>query len=245
MKVIVSGACGRMGNALIKLIDENSRDSYLAAGIDINAQGSDKFLTSYSQYDGEADVIIDFSHHSALPALLEYALKRNLPVVVATTGHSEDELKLMQEAAKSIPVFFSGNMSVGVSLLIELAIKTAKVFDDADIEIVETHHNRKLDAPSGTALMIANAIKSARTDAPFCFGRSGMQKRNKGEIGIHAVRRGNIVGIHEVIVSTDTQTITLKHEAHDRSLFAEGALAAAQFICNKGAGLYSMSDMLS
>ena len=135
-------------------------------------------------------------------------------------------------------------MSLGVALLIELAKKTAAAFPEADIEIVETHHNRKADAPSGTALAIGRAIQTVREDAPFCLGRAGMQKRTAGEIGFHAIRRGNIPGIHEVIVSTDTQAITLKHEVYDRALFADGAMSAAGYLAGKPAGLYQMRDLI-
>ena len=151
----------------------------------------------------------------------------------------------MRAAAEKIPVFFSRNMSVGINLVIELAKKAAALLgEDFDIEIIEKHHNKKLDAPSGTALAIANAIKTVRDEAFFVYGRSGQAKRTKEEIGIHAIRLGNIVGEHEVIVGTDSQTVTLKHEAHTRALFAEGALAAAEFIIGKGAGIYSMPDMI-
>ena len=135
-------------------------------------------------------------------------------------------------------------MSLGIALLVELAKTAARSFPDADIEIVEKHHNRKLDAPSGTALLLANAVKEVREDARFVCGRAGQAKRTPEEIGIHAIRMGNIIGEHEVIVGTDTQTITLKHEAHSRSLFAEGALAAADFLIGKGAGLYDMKSMI-
>ena len=148
-------------------------------------------------------------------------------------------------ASREIPVFHSANMSLGIALLVELAKTTAKAFPDADIEIIEKHHNRKLDAPSGTALLLANAIKEIRKNAKFIFGRGGQAKREVEEIGIHAVRMGNIIGEHEVIIGTDTQTITLKHEAHSRALFAEGALAAADYLCGKSAGLYDMERMIS
>ena len=175
--------------------------------------------------------------------MAEYAAKRGIALVMATTGHTDEELAAINNAAKSVPVFMSANMSLGVALLAELAKKTAEVFPDADIEIIEKHHNRKLDAPSGTALMIARAIETVRKGCNFVYGRCGQQKREKGEIGIHAIRGGNIVGEHEVIVCTDTQIITLKHEAQSRSLFAEGAMAAAAFICGKSAGFYDMNDI--
>lgn len=242
MKVIINGACGRMGKEVEKLVLASEKCE-LAAKIDKFSTDSD-CLTDINAFEGEADVIIDFSNHLATEELMTYAVRRNIPVVVSTTGHTDEELKMIDEASKKVAVFHSANMSLGVALLCELAIKTAAVFPEADIEIVETHHNRKLDAPSGTALMIANAIKSVRDSALFKLGRAGNAKREKEEIGIHAVRRGNIVGIHEVHVSTDNQTITLKHEAHSRALFAEGAISAAEFISGKGAGLYTMNNIV-
>lgn len=231
-----------MGKEVEKLIEASDVHSVAAR--------ADKFSDEENCYKnidafmGEADVIIDFSNHLGTAELTEYAVKRNIPVVVSTTGHSDEELAMINAAAEKVAVFHSANMSLGVALLCELAVKTAAVMPEADIEIVETHHNRKLDAPSGTALMIANAIKTVRDKAFFKLGRAGNAKRAKDEIGIHAVRRGNIVGIHEVLVSTDNQTITLKHEAHSRALFAEGAISAAEFICGKPAGLYNMNNII-
>ena len=241
MRAIVCGACGRMGRVLRQMINE-ALDWTLAAGVDPYGQTPD-VLPSLEGCP-EADVIIDFSHHSGTNALLAYAVERKLPVVIATTGHTPEELAAIAEAAKKIPVFRSGNMSVGVALLCSLAKKAASVFPEADIEIVETHHNHKLDAPSGTALMLADAIRESRGNVPAQLGRAGHCPRNPGEIGIHAVRRGEIVGIHEVLVSTPTQTVTLRHEAHTRALFAEGAMAAAEYLCAQGPGLYNMQSMI-
>ncbi len=241
MKIIINGAGGRMGQEICRLANEGYRDSSLAATVD--KMGGEGMLSSVNDFSGEADVIIDFSHHTAAPEVAEYAAKRGIALVMATTGHTDEELAAINNAAKSVPVFMSANMSLGVALLAELAKKTAEVFPDADIEIIEKHHNRKLDAPSGTALMIARAIETVRKGCNFVYGRCGQQKREKGEIGIHAIRGGNIVGEHEVIVCTDTQIITLKHEAQSRSLFAEGAMAAAAFICGKSAGFYDMNDI--
>lgn len=243
MKILLNGACGRMGSEVERLVIASDSNE-IAARVDKMADGNGCFA-SISDFDGEADMIIDFSNHLGTAELLNYAVKRKLPVVIATTGHTDDELKMIEDAAKKTAVFHSANMSLGVALLVELAVKTAAVMPDADIEIVETHHNRKLDAPSGTALMIANAIKKVREKAEFKLGRAGSVKREKSEIGIHAVRRGNIVGIHEVLVSTDSQTITLKHEAHSRALFAEGAISAAEFLLGKPAGLYDMNSIIS
>ncbi len=242
IKVLINGACGRMGKEVEKIV-EASENMTVAAKVDKMAAESGCY-TDINDFSGEADIIIDFSNHLGTKDLLDYAVKNNTPTVVATTGHTPEELALIEEAGKKIAVFHSANMSLGVALLCELAVKAAATMPDADIEIVETHHNRKLDAPSGTALMIANAIKSVREKAQFVFGREGMAKREKNEIGVHAVRRGNIVGIHEVLVSTDSQTITLKHEAHSRALFAEGAVSAAEFILGKPAGLYNMNNIV-
>ena len=175
---------------------------------------------------------------------MTYAKEKKLPVVIATTGHTEEELAQIRAASEQIPVFYSGNMSVGIALLTRLARQTAAMFPNADIEIVESHHNQKLDVPSGTALMLAKAVKDARPEAEFLVGRHENGKRTKQEIGIHSLRMGNTVGIHEVIVNTGTQIITLKHEAQDRSLFAEGALTAAEFLAKQSAGLYNMDDMV-
>ena len=242
MKILLNGACGRMGKEVEKIVSA-SENHKIAARVDKMAAESGCY-SNIDDFNGTADMIIDFSNHLGTAELLGYAVKNKIPAVIATTGHTEDELRIIEEAAKEIAIFHSANMSLGVALLVELAVKTAAVMPDADIEIVETHHNRKLDAPSGTALMIANATKAVREKAELKLGRAGTAKREKDEIGIHAVRRGNIVGIHEVLVSTDTQTITLKHEAHSRALFAEGAVSAAEFLLGKPAGLYDMNNIV-
>ena len=246
MKILINGIGGRMGAEVKKLVLDGYRESSLACGVDINPVSIPEapVYTAYADVKEEVDCIIDFSHHTATPALLEYATEKNIPVVLCTTGHDEAEMAVINKAAEKIALFHSANMSLGVALLCELAKITAKTFPDADIEIIEKHHNRKLDAPSGTALLLAREIQKIRESAFFSFGRQGQAKRMKDEIGIHAVRMGNIVGEHEVIVGTDTQTITLKHEAHSRSLFAEGAIVAADFIKDKCAGLYDMHSMI-
>lgn len=238
-----------MGKEVARLACDGMRNSSLVCGIDAFGTADTEYgVPCYKSFDDAknicADVMIDFSHHSVTPALLEFCISKNLPVVVATTGHDEKEQELIAEAAKKIPVFHSANMSLGVALLCELAKTAAKTMPDADIEIIEKHHNRKLDAPSGTALLLADAISTVRNSAFYVFGRGGQKKREKNEIGIHAIRMGNIVGEHEVIIGTDTQTITLKHEAHTRALFAEGAVSAAAFLSGKPAGLYAMKDIV-
>ncbi len=246
MKILINGIGGRMGAEVKKLVLEGYRSAELSCGVDINPVNISEapVYTSFADINEEIDCIIDFSHHSATPALLDFAISKNIPVVLCTTGHDDAEADLINKAAEKIALFHSANMSLGVALLCELAKTAAKTFPDADIEIIEKHHNRKLDAPSGTALLLAREIQKIRDKAFFSFGRQGQAKRMKDEIGIHAVRMGNIVGEHEVIIGTDTQTITLKHEAHSRSLFAEGALVAADFIKDKGAGLYDMHSMI-
>ena len=241
MKIIVNGACGRMGKTLCSLI-ESAPQHELAAAVDVfaNAPG---VLDDLSKAPA-ADVIIDFSHHSAVCALLDAAEKRACPVVICTTGHDKNEIARIHAAAEKIPVFLSGNMSVGVAQLCRMARETARLFPEADIEIVEIHHKHKKDAPSGTAKMLVSAVQEARSDATMVCGRSGMQPRTPQEIGVHSLRMGEVVGIHEVHISTATQTITLRHEAHNRGLFAEGAVCAAEFLAGQGAGLYDMKSMI-
>ena len=171
---------------------------------------------------------MDFSNHKAVENLLSYCVKRNLPVLIASTGHTEDEIQKIHDAAKKIPVFFSPNMSIGVALVADLAERITKIFGECDIELIETHHNQKLDVPSGTALMLAERIKDARKDLFFNVGRHENGKRAENEIGIHSLRYGSEVGTHEIIFSNGLETITLKHDAKNRALFAKGAISAAQ-----------------
>ena len=246
MRILICGVGGRMGREVAKLTLDGVRGAVPVAGFDVIPVDTREFrtYTDWNAVEETPDCIIDFSHHSATRALLELATARGIPAIIATTGHTDEELAEIDAAAKKIAIFRSANMSLGVALLVELAKLTAKTFPDADIEIIEKHHNRKLDAPSGTALLLANAIRQIRTRAQLVFGRQGQAKRMPDEIGVHAIRMGNIIGEHEVIVGTDTQTITLKHEAHSRALFAEGALAAAEFLIGKPAGLYDMASMI-
>lgn len=244
MKVIINGALGRMGIELTKLVCDHYRNASLAAMVDAHAEPTDNLFGKISDFDSSADVIIDFSHHTAVREILPYAVERSIPAVIATTGHDEEELAMIRKASEEIPVFYSANMSLGVATLCSFAKRAAALFPDADIEIVETHHINKLDAPSGTALMLAEAMKDSRPGATVLCGRSGMKKREKNEIGISSLRLSNVVGTHEVILSTESQTITLKHEAHSRALFAEGAVAAAEFLCGQKKGLYDIFDMV-
>ena len=248
MNILLNGYAGFMGREVAKLCKNGYRGSSLVIGVDAFMKGDveDKVVRTFDEVDcvEDIDCIVDFSHHSCVGDLLAFATENSIPTVVATTGHTEEELLIIDEASKRIPVFHSGNMSLGIAILIDLAKKTAAAMPEADIEIVEAHHNRKIDAPSGTALMIANAIADVREGAVTNVGRSGHGKRTREEIGIHSIRMGNVVGIHEVMVATENQTITLKHEAHNRALFAEGALAAAEFIIGLDAGMYDMNSLI-
>ncbi|MBQ5772495.1 MAG: 4-hydroxy-tetrahydrodipicolinate reductase [Clostridia bacterium] len=246
MKILICGVGGRMGREVAKLALDGMRGAVPVAGFDLLPVDTREFptYTEWSAITETPDCIIDFSHHAGTAAMLEHAVEKRVPVVLATTGHTEEETEVIRRASEAIPIFHSANMSLGIALLVELAKTAAKAFPEADIEIVEKHHNRKLDAPSGTALLLARELQEVREDATLICGRSGHAKREKNEIGIHAIRMGNIVGEHEVIIGTDSQTITLKHEAHSRSLFAEGAIAAADFLIGKPEGLYDMKRML-
>ena len=241
MRILVNGACGRMGPTLCRMIEDSAQHT-VSAAVDPRGDGV-KILRDFD-HAPESDVLIDFSHHSAVSALLDYAVAVKLPVLIATTGHTPEELECIRRASEQIPVFYSGNMSVGIALLCSLAKKAATVFPEADIEIVETHHRHKLDAPSGTALMLAEAVRDARPGASLNVGRQGQGLRPKDEIGIHSLRMGSVVGEHEVRLATGSQILTLKHQAQDRSLFAEGALAAASFLAGQAPGLYQMRDMV-
>lgn len=241
MKIVLNGAKGRMGRIVDEAAAANGHE--IVARVDFGyAEGEG--LRALAEYQGPADVVIDFSNHAATAQVTEYCVKRGLPVVVATTGQTSEEQALIDEASKAVPVFLSANMSLGVALLADLAKKAAAVFPDADIEIVEKHHNQKLDVPSGTALLLARRIKEARPEAQFVIGRHENGKRTQKEIGIHSLRLGNEVGIHEIIIATGSETVTLKHEAENRSLFAQGALAAAAYIVGKAPGMYDMRSII-
>ena len=239
MKAIVCGANGAMGQLLCAALGEN-----LAGKVSLD--GANGVAKTFEELgETKADTVIDFSHHSSIGEVLGYAVPRGLAVVIGTTGHTEEEKQRIVDASKTIPVFFSGNMSLGIAVLCRLAKDAARYFPDADIEIVEAHHNRKVDAPSGTALMLFNAVKEVRPNAWANCGRSGEGKRTKEEIGISALRMGSVVGMHEVILHTGTQQLTLRHEAVTRAMLADGAVDAARFLLGKPVGLYNMESILN
>lgn len=245
MNIILNGAAGVMGQKVAERIAERD-DLVLAAAVSLELETCEEAGTykAIADYSGDADVVIDFSHHSATADLLSYCRERKLPVVIATTGQTDEEKAMIAEASAEIPVFYSGNMSIGVAVTCALAKTAASFFPNADIELVEAHHNRKVDVPSGTALMLANSIKEVREEAEFNIGRHENGKRQKEEIGIHSIRLANVVGMHEVLISTGRETITIKHEAHDRALFADGAIVAADFLAGQPAGMYNMQNIM-
>lgn len=238
MVSVICGANGAMGTLLCNILKDE-----VAGRVSIDGEnGAAKTFEELGKVD--ADVVIDFSHHTAVKDVLDYARQIGAAAVIGTTGHTEEEKALIYEAAKEIPVFYSGNMSLGIAVLCRLAKEASGYFPDADIEIVEVHHNRKVDAPSGTALMLYNAIREVRPEAtPHC-GRAGEGKREKNEIGISSLRMGSVVGIHEVHIHTGTQCLTLRHEAVTRAMLADGAVEAARFMIGKPVGLYTMDSML-
>lgn len=249
--IIISGCAGKMGVSILNASNSRS-DCKITIGVDIvKPQNFDgeyaKSFSELSELNKKADVIIDFSNPAVLDGLLEYAVKTNTPAVICTTGYTKEQIEKIHEAAKSIPVFYSGNMSLGINLIIELAKKAASVFgDNFDVEIIEQHHNQKLDAPSGTALMIADAISDVRSESEYVYDRHAYRKkREKKEIGIHSVRGGNIVGEHEVIFAGQDEILKISHSARSKTVFAVGAINAAVYIKGKKPGMYDMGDLLS
>ncbi len=248
MKIILNGACGRMGKAVMDYAASHGVE--VAAAVDANFANADfeiPFFASLSDVDVTADVLVDFSHHSATPEIVDFITKTGMPCVVATTGHTESEKAMLTELSHKYGVFRSRNMSLGINVLIGLCRDAVKrMGGDCDIEIIEKHHRNKLDAPSGTALMIAEEIsESMEQDAEFVYDRTERRcVRPKNEIGISSVRAGGIFGEHEVLISREGETLSLKHTAENRALFAAGAVRAAEFLMNMPKGDYSMKDLL-
>ncbi len=245
MKIILVGYEGHMGRE-VRACAERAEDCEIVQGVDpMIPESGDLCKKTFAECGSTADIVIDFSHHSLTGALLDFAESRNLPVVLATTGQTEPEKARIQAAAEKIPVFLAANYSLGIAVLSDLVKRAAALYPDGEIEIVEQHHDRKLDAPSGTALALFSAVKEVRPAAEANCGRSGQGKRTADEVGIHAIRMGNIAGVHEVMIGTQNERITLKHEAFSRGVFAEGSLKAAKFLLGKAPGMYGMKDLLS
>lgn len=248
VEIILSGANGKMGHVIDKCVAERD-DCKIVAGIDLNTTpyGDFPIYSKPSEYTGSGDVIIDFSHPSALDDLLAFAKERKIPFVAATTGYSAEQIDKIKEAAKEIPVFFTFNMSLGINLLVNLAKKATEILGGQfDIEIIEKHHNQKIDAPSGTAIMLADAINETMDNTQkYIYDRHAQRKkRDANEIGIHAVRGGTIVGEHEVIFAGRDEVISLKHQAMSKEVFAVGSINAAVFLKGQAPGLYDMSKLI-
>ena len=238
MRAVLCGANGAMGKLIRELLG-----CEIVGMVSLDGEnGVAKTFWELGKVD--CDTVIDFSHHSAVADVLRYAEDSGAAAIIGTTGHTPEEKRLIFAAAERIPVFYAGNVSLGIAVLCRLVKQAAAFFPEADIEIVETHHTRKVDAPSGTAHMLFNAIKEVRPNAWENCGRSGEGKRTKDEIGIHALRLGSVVGVHEVHIHTQNQSLTLRHESGSRAMLAEGAVTAARFMTGKGKGLYSMDDIL-
>ena len=248
-RILLSGCNGKMGRIIAGCVRER-KDCTIVAGIDPCGRPFDGFpvFTAPADCAVKADVIIDFSHPNALEPLLQYAASTHIPAVIATTGLSEAQVALIREMSASVPLFFTANMSLGVNLLMELAKKAAAVLGGQfDIEIIEKHHNQKIDAPSGTALMLADAISDVLKKRPqYVYDRHAVrEKRTKNEIGIHAVRGGTIVGEHEVLFAGHDEVLTLSHSAMSKEVFATGSINAALFLCGQLNGLYNMGDLVA
>ena len=248
IRAILCGASGKMGG-FVASAAENDSEITIVAGVDkVNSGEKFPVFSSFADINVDADIIIDFSNVALLDSMLDYALSQNIPLVIATTGYTEEQTGKIKKASEKIPIFFTFNMSVGVNLIAALAKKAASILGDGfDIEIIEQHHNQKIDAPSGTAIMLANAVNSVFGDSlNYEYDRHSVRrKRPKNEIGIHSVRGGTIVGKHDVIFAGHDEVITISHEAQSKEVFAVGAVRAAKFLYGKKAGLYDMNSMMS
>ncbi|MDO4748047.1 MAG: 4-hydroxy-tetrahydrodipicolinate reductase [Eubacteriales bacterium] len=245
--IILNGCNGKMGTFVTNAVLDRD-DCRIVAGVDLYGDNINyKVYRSFDDVDVKADVIIDFSNPSVLDSMLAYAKKNNTPAVICTTGFSEAQVEQIKAASADVALFYSGNMSLGINLIIELSKKAAAVLsNNFDVEIIEKHHNQKIDAPSGTALMIADGISEVKTDSQYVYDRhSYRKKREANEIGIHAIRGGTIVGEHEVIFAGHDEIFSLKHQALSKEVFAVGAVNAAVYLKSKQSGMYDMGDLLS
>lgn len=250
IRVIMHGCNGRMGQTITNIL-KNDGDAKIVAGIDrfTGVKNDYPVFASLSECEIEADVVIDFANASAVDGLLDYCVEKNLPVVLCTTGLTDEQLDHVKKAGEKIAILRSGNMSLGVNTLQKLIAEAARILAPAgfDVEIVEKHHNKKLDAPSGTAVMLADSVNEAMDGAyHYVYDRSQVrQERDSREIGISSVRGGSIVGDHDVIFAGTDEVITISHRAYSRAIFGNGAVSAAKFLAGKPAGCYSMSDVIT
>lgn len=249
VKILMHGCNGKMGRMITEIV-KNEEDAVIVAGVDkfTGIPNDYPVFEKITQCDVDVDVVIDFSNAGAVDELLDYCVKKSLPVVLCTTGLSDEQLKKVDECSEKIAVLKSANMSMGINLLLKLLKDAAKVLAPAgyDIELVEKHHNQKLDAPSGTALALADSINEAMgNEYEYVYDRSQVRKkRDAKEIGISAVRAGTIVGEHEVIFAGTDEVIEFKHTAYSRSVFAKGAVEAGKFLAGQPAGMYDMGDVI-
>ena len=249
VRIIMHGCNGRMGQMITGLVAEDS-EATIVAGIDITGDQKNDYpvFTSLNDCNVEADVVIDFGAAAAVDGVLDWCVSNNVPCVECTTGLSDEQVKHLEDCSKKVAILKSANMSLGINVLMKLVAEATKVFADAgyDIEIVEKHHRMKLDAPSGTALALADSINEAKNNEyNYVYDRSQVrQKRDSKEIGISAVRGGTIVGDHDVIFAGQDEVITFSHQAYSRAIFGKGAVTAAKFLKGKGAGHYTMSDVI-
>ncbi|MGI6050189.1 MAG: 4-hydroxy-tetrahydrodipicolinate reductase [Acetivibrionales bacterium] len=248
IQILLIGCNGHMGRAITQSCRYNENMT-IVAGVDavVNVDNDYPVYADIFDVKETVDIIIDFSHPKVLNVILKYALEKSLPLVIATTGHSDEQKDMIEKAASSIPILLSANMSLGINLMVDLVKRATKLLHGSfDIEIIEKHHNQKIDAPSGTALLIADAVNStlAGNEMKYVYDRhSSMQKRTRDEIGIHSIRGGTITGEHTIIFAGNDEMIEIKHTAVSKSLFAEGALKAASFLYDKTPGYYKMQDI--
>ena len=237
-KLIINGINGKMG----KNVAELAKNEFEVFGVDLNVGQTPN--TSFDIFDFKADAVIDFSHHLAYQKLLQYSLETKTPLVICSTGFTQEELKEIELASKKVPIFLSFNMSLGINVMSYLVSKATKLLAEFDVEIVEKHHNQKIDAPSGTAMMLLNSVEKSKEIQPI-FGREGRwDKRNKSEVGVHAVRGGTVIGEHEVGFYGEHERVVISHTAESREVFAKGAILAANFLIGKTPGLYNMNHII-
>lgn len=247
-KVLLHGCCGKMGKAISNLSNKYD-DITIVAGVDKYNSNDMKYpvFESLEDVNVDYDVLLDFSRADAIEGLLNFSIKNNKPIIICSTGFSDEQIKLIEDSSKKIPVFRSGNMSVGINLMAMVLKKVAPIlYKDYDIEIIEEHHNQKVDSPSGTALLLGDAIRdSVDEDMEYVYGREGHSKREKHEIGMHSIRGGSIVGVHDVMFAGDGEVLKFSHNAISRDVFAAGALKACIYMNNvKENKLYNMEDVI-
>ncbi|MBW9156598.1 4-hydroxy-tetrahydrodipicolinate reductase [Clostridium tagluense] len=247
IRMLLNGCNGKMGKVISEMAKASTNIS-IVAGIDKNSSGlTYPCYNHINECEDEIDVILDFSRPDALDALCQYSKAKNIPIVFCTTGYTEKQLSKIYSLSEDIAVFHSANMSIGINIINNMLRSISNMlYKDFDIEIIEKHHNQKVDAPSGTALLLANTIKdSIEEETIFNNGRNGLHKRERNEIGIHAIRGGNIIGDHEIIFAGKGECIEIKHTAISREVFAIGALKACEYLYKKEKGLYNMDDVVN